>query len=274
MNARSGRKALRLCAIALLLPSLGLSSAWAQLSLYEGTDFRGQLLQLDRPLSRLQRSGFNDRASSAVVGQGAWEVCEGNDYAGRCRVLRPGSYASLQGMNLNNRISSARPVDEDRRFDNEAPVGAIMPSYEYRRRPQERLYQAEVLSARAVYGTPQQRCWLEHEQPSRGRSNSSGGAIVGALIGGILGHQIGGGTGRDLATAGGAVAGAVIGSRAGGDREEAGDGRQIQRCETAVDGPPQYWDISYRHAGQLHRAQLSMAPGATISVNARGEPRQ
>ncbi|MCW8974910.1 MAG: glycine zipper 2TM domain-containing protein [Sedimenticola sp.] len=37
------------------------------------------------------------------------------------------------------------------------------------------------------------------------------GTIIGGVIGGVLGHQVGGGTGKDIATAAGVVGGAVVG---------------------------------------------------------------
>ena len=96
-------------------------------------------------------------------------------------------------------------------------------AYDYRRRDQERLYEANVTSVRAVVGTPEQRCWVEREQVPQTQSNVNvPGAIAGAVIGGILGHQVGGGTGKDLATAGGAVAGAAIGANVGRDSGAAG----------------------------------------------------
>jgi len=36
---------------------------------------------------------------------------------------------------------------------------------------------------------------------------------------------------------------------------------------------PAYWDVTYAFRGQHHRAQLGFAPGPTITVNERGEPR-
>ena len=84
---------------------------------------------------------------------------------------------------------------------------------------------------RAIYGAPERRCWVERGQ-STGCWRQRGGAIAGAIIGGILGHQIGGGRGQDIATAGGAVAGAAIGSGAGGSTY----GRNYRRCETSVAG--------------------------------------
>ncbi|QOY95980.1 glycine zipper 2TM domain-containing protein [Massilia sp. UMI-21] len=50
------------------------------------------------------------------------------------------------------------------------------------------------------------------------RAEGSGvGAAGGAVIGGLLGNQIGGGTGRTLATAAGAIGGAVVGNQVEGN---------------------------------------------------------
>lgn len=50
------------------------------------------------------------------------------------------------------------------------------------------------------------------------RAQGSGvGAAGGAVIGGLLGNQIGGGTGRTLATAAGAIGGAVVGNQVEGN---------------------------------------------------------
>ena len=39
------------------------------------------------------------------------------------------------------------------------------------------------------------------------------GAVIGSVAGGVLGHQIGGGTGKDVATVAGALAGGVAGAQ-------------------------------------------------------------
>jgi uncharacterized protein YcfJ len=119
---------------------------------------------------------------------------------------------------------------------------------------------------RAVVGPPEQRCWVEREQV---RGSGVGGAIAGALIGGIIGHQIGGGSGRDIATAGGAVGGAIIGSNVARDRGS----YDVQRCATAPSSAPAYWDVVYNFRGQDHRVQMTNPPGPTITVNGLGEPR-
>ena len=87
------------------------TQAAAQVTFYQGEGFRGRSFTADRPIGNLERQGFNDRASSAVVDGGAWQVCEDARFSGRCVVLRPGQYDSLRAMGLDNEISSVRPVD-------------------------------------------------------------------------------------------------------------------------------------------------------------------
>jgi uncharacterized protein YcfJ len=92
------------------------------------------------------------------------------------------------------------------------------------------------------------------------------------VIGGILGHQIGGGRGQDIATAGGAVAGAAIGSNVG--RDGGGYSQDVQRCtDVSRSDNPDYWDVTYEFRGSEHRVQMSAPPGPTILVNRDGEPR-
>lgn len=47
-----------------------------------------------------------------------------------------------------------------------------------------------------------------------GSGVGAGGAIIGGVLGGVLGHQIGGGSGQDLATIAGVVGGALAGHAA------------------------------------------------------------
>ncbi|ALM51874.1 glycine zipper 2TM domain-containing protein [Halomonas huangheensis] len=48
----------------------------------------------------------------------------------------------------------------------------------------------------------------------QGESSGILGSGGGAVLGGLLGHQVGGGSGKDIATAVGAIGGAVAGSKA------------------------------------------------------------
>lgn len=248
----------------------------AQVTFYEHDNFEGRSFTTERKVGDFDRYGFNDRASSVVVVRDRWEICEDARFRGRCVVLRPGRYPSLARMGLNDRISSVRIVGRNAQIDNDRYAPAPVADNDYSRRDNERLYEANVISVHAVVGPPEQRCWIEHKQVVEERSNANvPGAIAGALLGGILGHQVGGGRGKDLATAGGAVAGAAVGANIGRD----GGGQQvhnqdIQRCtSTPSQARPEFWDVTYNFRGQEHRIQMSAPPGATVTVNDRGEPR-
>ncbi len=244
-----------------------------QITFYEYDGYQGRSFTTAQPTQDFRSAGFNDRASSAVVQGGRWEVCEDISYGGSCAVLRPGGYPSLGGMGLNDQLSSARPTEQRRAEVPDAPAPVADPSYEYRRRPNERLFEVPVTAVRAVVGPPTERCWIEQQQTTSGSANQTGRALLGAVIGGVLGHQIGGGTGRDLATAGGAVTGAVLGARSGrvGD---AGPDQDVRRCTSVPSTVPAYWDVGYTFEGVAHQIQMNSAPGRTITVNRFGEPRQ
>jgi uncharacterized protein YcfJ len=252
------------------------TQAGAQITFYEHDNFQGRSYTTQRQVGDFGSIGFNDRASSIKVLGDRWEVCQDARFAGSCVVLRRGEYASLSAMNLNDRVSSARLVNSSARIDDARYAPLPVVENDYQRRGNERLYQAEVTSVRAVVGTPDRRCWVEREQVSqeRGRANVPA-AIAGAVIGGILGHQIGGGTGRDIATVGGVVGGAAVGANVGRD----GGARQtvaqdVQRCETTPSAThPDYWDVTYSFRGREHRVQMTSAPGRTVTVNRQGEPR-
>lgn len=267
--------------ITLAVLGLGLvTQAVAQITFYEREGFEGRSFTTQRDVRNFERAGFNDRASSVVVrGERGerWEVCEDTRFEGRCVILRRGQYPSLAAMGINDRVSSVRAVGRNARFDDDRFAPPPPVAYDYRQRDQERLFQAQVTSVRAVVTSPsQQRCWVEREQvvqQERSQPNA-GGAVIGAVLGGILGHQVGGG-GRDAATAIGAVGGAVIGSNMGRD----GGGPQVvtqdvQRCtSSAPNQRPDYFDVTYNFRGQDYRMQMTSPPGPTVTVNQRGEPR-
>ena len=250
----------------------------SQVVFYENENFQGRTFTADSPVADFRSAGFNDRASSVVVRGERWEVCDTIRYEGRCVILRPGQYASLAAMGLNDQISSVRTVSGNARVEDGRYAPPPVAVYDYGRRNNERLYQADVTSVRAVVGTPAQRCWVEREQvvQQQGRSQPNvGGAVLGAVIGGILGHQVGGGTGRDVATGLGVVGGAAIGANAG--RDSGGQQvatQNVQRCTSAPSqATPDYWDVTYNFRGQEYRVQMTSAPGPSVTVNDKGEPR-
>ena len=254
----------------------------AQVTFFEQPGFQGQTFTTARPIGNLERFGFNDRASSVEVLGERWEVCEDARFEGRCVVLRPGRYASMTEMGLNNRVSSVRMVASSTRIDDSRygpePMSA-RDGRDYRRRNSERTYQADVTSVRAVVATPTQRCWTEPGPAAAPQSNKNiPGAVVGAVIGGILGHQIGGrGTSQDVATLGGAAAGGYLGSKVNSNTFGGGSApaqpQNIQRCENVQSQTPTYYDVTYNFRGQENRVQMTTQPGPTVTVNERGEPR-
>jgi hypothetical protein len=224
----------------LALSALAMAShASAQITFYEGEGFRGRAFSTSAPVRDFARNGLNDRSSSVVVDRGRWEVCEDARFGGRCAVLRQGSYDSLQKLGLENKISSARPADSRRQYDREEAAQMDTPNYAWRRRANERVFEAPVTSVRAVMGTSAtQQCWVERQQVA-------GTVPSGAVFGG----------------------GAVMAHQAGGTRD-------VRRCSEVVQGTPAYWDVGYSFRGQPHHVKMSAAPGATIAVNGKGEPRQ
>lgn len=250
-------------------PSVG------QVTLYENDAYSGRTFTADSPVTDLRRSSFNDRASSAVVRGGRWEVCEDTGYGGKCVVLRPGQYSSLAYMGLNDRVSSVRAVGVNERLADSRYAPMPVMSTDYGRRNNEQLYQANVTSVRAVVDASGQRCWVEQEQVVT-KPNNAGttGGVIGAVLGGILGHQVGGGSGKDVATGLGVVGGALLGNRVGRDNAHPVTTTQnVQRCAAAPQAQPTYWDVTYNFRGQEYRVQMTRDPGATITVNEQGTPR-
>ena len=246
-----------------------------KVTFYESENFAGRSFTTEQPVGNFGSYGFNDSASSVVVVGERWEVCEDARFAGDCFVLHPGRYPSLEAMGLNNRISSARVVDANTRLEDNRYAPAPAAAYDYHRRSNERMYEAQVTSVRAVVATPEQRCWVESEQIPQEKGNANvPGALVGAVIGGILGHQVGGGRGKDLATVGGAVAGGLVGANVGRDGGQPATTRDVKRCSSVPSqAKADYWDVTYTFRGQEHRVQMATPPGNTVTVNEQGEPR-
>lgn len=95
-------------------------TASADVVLYSDYGFNGDTFRVDRQVWNFDRLGFNDRAHSAVVRGGVWEVCTDARFEGRCVQLRPGNYANLDELGLGGNISSMREVTRngyDRGYD-------------------------------------------------------------------------------------------------------------------------------------------------------------
>ena len=242
------------------------ADAPARITFYERENFRGQSFTTDKQIGNFERAGFNDRASSVVVHSDRWEVCEDIRFGGRCMILRPGQYPSLTAMGLNNSVSSVRDVSRGARVEDNRYAPAPIAGFDGRRRDNERFYEVNVTSARAVLAANEQRCWMEKEQASK---YNIPGAVIGGVLGGILGHQIGSGRGNDIATVGGVVGGAAVGANV-----NRGQSQDVQRCENVPgNARTDYWDVTYDFRGQQYRVQMTTQPGSTVTVNEQGEPR-
>ena len=97
------------------------AQAGAQVTFYEQRDLRGRAFSTSDAVENLSGIGFNNRASSAVVEGGRWEVCAQAYFQGQCVVLKPGRYRTLAQMGMNNEISSVRRIDRIG-YDNRAPA--------------------------------------------------------------------------------------------------------------------------------------------------------
>jgi len=82
-----------------------------QITFFGREAYQGSSITADRGIGNLQRSGFSERASSAVV-SGNWEACDGPDFTGNCFILAPGEYPSLRDVGLTAGVSSARLADK------------------------------------------------------------------------------------------------------------------------------------------------------------------
>jgi hypothetical protein len=102
-------RTLRLSALAALAGFAGLAAA-QDITFFEHPDFTGRRFGSNYSVNNLADQGFNDRASSIVVRNGAWQLCTDAYFRGRCVTLQPGEYRNLAQIGLSNSISSAREL--------------------------------------------------------------------------------------------------------------------------------------------------------------------
>jgi uncharacterized protein YcfJ len=252
--------------------------ASAQIIVFEHENFVGRNFTAQENLPDLRAIGFNDTASSVVVlGSKVWEICEDVNFAGKCTVLRPGNYPSFIAMGINDRASSLRTVVVTPvKIEPERYAPPALPAYDTRpRRGENRLYEADVVAVRAVFGDPKQRCWIEPEQVVQTFAPDPS-MLAGTVLGGVIGHQFGGGRGKELATIGGAMAGAAVGANVAAVNGRPGQvvvTRNVKKCVNEPNATPAYWDVTYEFRGRQHHVQMLNQPGRHLTVNRMGEPR-
>jgi len=89
--------------------------------LYEQPNFGGRSFVIEgNVVPNLDRTGFNDRASSIRVEGGYWLFCTDAGFEGTCRTFGPGDYAALP-WEINDKISSGRRIHDQYPY-NAAPA--------------------------------------------------------------------------------------------------------------------------------------------------------
>jgi hypothetical protein len=89
-----------------------------ELIIYKAPNFHGPSDTIKGEVNNLE-NGFGREVSSMVVRGGAWQVCTGDHFGGRCRVVNEGEYPTLGW--LNDKIVSVKFLGDnpDRaRYDN------------------------------------------------------------------------------------------------------------------------------------------------------------
>ena len=133
---------------------------------------------------------------------------------------------------------------------------------------------ADVLAVKPVTKTthtPKQVCHdvAVTEQAPVKDPNRIAGTAIGALAGGLLGHQIGGGTGRTLATVGGAAAGGYAGNQVQKNMQEKDTvSRTETRCKTVYESHSKTigYDVRYRLGKEESLVRMDHPPGSRIPV--------
>ena len=133
---------------------------------------------------------------------------------------------------------------------------------------------AEVLNVtpltRTIH-TPRQECHDEQvtqKAPVKDEHQVLG-TIAGAVIGGVLGHQVGGGSGRDIATVAGAAGGGYAGNRVQKSLQDRDTVTTTQqKCETVYDSSEKTtgYRVRYRLNGKEDTVKMDHDPGPRIPL--------
>ena len=119
--------------------------------------------------------------------------------------------------------------------------------------------------------TPRQDCHDEtvtHQAPVKDQHQVIG-TVAGAVLGGVIGHQIGGGTGRDIATVAGAAGGGYAGNRIQKNLQDKDTVTSTeQKCVTAYDSSERRtgYEVRYRLNGKESTVKMDHDPGERIPV--------
>ncbi|GAB4216497.1 MAG: hypothetical protein OHK0012_18930 [Synechococcales cyanobacterium] len=93
----------------IVVPPTSAPTTKGSLVVYDRVNFRGANITVNRDIPLLNTVGFNDRTASLYVVSGTWQLCSDAGYSGRCILVSPGSYATIQSLGMAaNELSSIR----------------------------------------------------------------------------------------------------------------------------------------------------------------------
>ncbi len=180
--------------------------------------------------------------------------------------------ASVTGLAIASLVLVAGPASAEYAYSS----GQSKPVYDY----------ARVISSHPVVRyvtvtTPVKECWEDVERYSvRNREPGQvGRTLFGAILGSVIGHQIGSGSGNDVATVAGGLIGAAAGSNSGRrDRGYSEDeySRPVRRCSTnyqehqeeRIDG----YDVIYTYHGRKYSTRTPFDPGEKLKIRVDVRP--
>lgn len=133
---------------------------------------------------------------------------------------------------------------------------------------------ADVIAVKEIkesVGTPREICenvQVRQQAPVQD-PNRIAGTTLGGLAGGLLGNQVGGGSGKTIATIAGAAGGAYAGNRVQKDMQQKDlVATTERRCRTVYDKSQKTvgYQVRYRLDGKDGVVRTSFRPGATLPV--------
>ncbi len=93
-----------------LAAAAGATLAGAQITFYDGPRLAGRPFTVSQTIPNFADVGFNDRAASAVIRGGTWQLCSDAYFRGHCESLGPGEYQDLSIVGIAYQVSSAREL--------------------------------------------------------------------------------------------------------------------------------------------------------------------
>ena len=100
------------------------------------------------------------------------------------------------------------------------------------------------------------------------------GTAIGAVVGGVLGNQVGGGSGKKLATVAGAAAGGYAGNKVQGNMQDNDTYTTTERrCNTVTDSHENVvgYNVTYMLGDKEGKVRMDKEPGSRIPLDENGQ---